>query len=310
MSLTDQPTATIFDIQRCALHDGPGIRTNIFFKGCPLTCSWCHNPESQNIAPNLSYNGRLCRGCRMCESVCEQDVHEFSEDENGSLIHIVHHDRCTACGKCVAVCCYDALELVGKQYTVDELVQELQSDLPYYEIGEGGGITLTGGDPMLQVSFIEAFLNKLEGVHVCMETAGYASKSAILRILPLVDLFLYDYKVTDAQLHKQYCGETNHIILENLALLHDRGAKIVLRLPIIPSVNDTEEHFRGIAETMKKFPNILKAEIMPYHTLGEGKCEQYGLHGVGQAFRTPARDEVQGWLDRIRELGVSNIEVS
>lgn len=310
MSPTKQPTATIFDIQRCALHDGPGIRTNIFFKGCPLSCLWCHNPESQSMSTILSYNERLCRGCRLCETACKQRVHRFVEDKDGALVHVVHHELCKACGACVAVCCHDALALIGTQYSIEGLLQELHSDIPYYEIGEGGGVTLTGGEPMLQVDFIEAFLKRMEGVHVCMETAGYASKNSFLRILPLVDLFLFDYKVTDPLLHKHYCGETNKVILDNLALLHDRDARIILRLPIIPEINDTEDHFKGIAQIMERFPNILSAEIMPYHSLGEGKCEQYGLEGIGQQFRKPTNDEVQDWLQRIKALGVSNIKLS
>ncbi len=316
-ALTDASTARIFDIQRLSLHDGPGIRTNIFFKGCPLSCSWCHNPESQKFDTVLSYKAKLCCGCGLCAEVCPQGVHRFIADGQGqgqSLIHEVKHAECIACGKCLEVCCYFALELAGLDYSVDELLTEIQSDVPYYAIGEGGGITFTGGEPMMQYRFISAFADrvseKVDGIHLCMETAGYASKEAFLEILPKINLFLFDYKITDTKKHKHYCGVDNALILENLELLYDRGANIILRLPIIPSVNDDDEHFQGIADVLTRFPGILEAELLPYHAMGASKMEQFGLDKDFSQFSTPTEEQKQQWLSKLKSLGIEKITVS
>ena len=320
---TDVPTARIFDIQRLSLHDGPGIRTNVFFKGCPLSCSWCHNPESQGAETRLSYKDKLCRGCGLCAQVCPQGVHRFFADpqsqkqgggQGQSMNHEVKHEKCIGCGKCLQVCCYSALELVGSDYSVDELLEEIQSDLPFYAIGEGGGITFTGGEPMLQYRFISEFAEKVSekvgDIHLCMETAGYAPKEAFLEILPKIDLFLFDYKISDPEKHHMFCGVDNARILENLDLLHAQGANIILRLPIIPSVNDHDEHFQGIAEVLRRFPRILRAEVLPYHTLGESKGEHFGLKKDFSQFIAPTEAQKQQWLSKLKGLGVGNIEIA
>lgn len=309
MSRTSEPIATIFDIQRCALHDGPGIRTNVFFTGCPLRCVWCHNPESQGFDTSLSYKAQLCRGCQGCAAVCERGVHTFVHDGK-TIVHKVDHSKCNACGKCVAVCCYGALELVNKQYSVRELIEEIKIDIPYYAEGERGGVTFTGGEPMLHVGFIKAFADQAPDLHLCMETCGYASKDDFLRILPNIDLFLFDYKITDRQKHRIYCGTDNDKILENLDFLYERGAEIILRLPIIPSVNDDEEHFAGIADILRRYPRIDHAQIMPYHTLGDEKVDRFGLSNKHRSFETPSKEMVDQWLVRFSDLGVSNIWLS
>ncbi len=315
MSPTKELSAIIFDIQRCSLSDGPGIRTDIFFKGCPLRCDWCHNPESQAASAVLAYNPQLCRHCGACVQACPNGAHTISATNAtsgtvGVMLHAIDRTKCTGIGECVKVCCYGALELVGELYTVDELAKEIQIDLPYYAIGEGGGITYTGGEPMLQVEFIEACIDRFPGVHMCVETSGYAPSESFLKILPKIDLFLFDYKLTDVAKHEYYCGVGNELILQNLHLLHEQGADIVLRLPIIPTVNDDEGHFRAVASLMRRYPRIQYAEIMPFHSLGEGKLERFGLSPRMHQYPVPTPQEVEGWRTRLKALGVLDIRIS
>ncbi|MFW6361635.1 MAG: glycyl-radical enzyme activating protein [Spirochaetota bacterium] len=309
MSPTDMLTARIFDIQRLSLHDGPGIRTNLFFKGCPLACSWCHNPESQCADTMLSFKDKLCRGCALCAEVCQRGVHRFSLVDQ-KVTHIVKHADCIACGRCLEVCCHDALELVGSEYSVEQLLEEIRSDVPFYAIGAGGGITFTGGEPMQQYRFISEFAGRVADIHLCMETSGYAATEAFREILPKIDLFLFDYKLTDSEAHRRFCGVDNALILQNLELLHEQGANIILRLPIIPTVNDTEEHFRGIADVLRRFPRILEAELLPYHGLAAGKAEQFGLEKSSTPFPLPTEAQKQQWLAAIKGLGIKNIRIA
>ena len=272
-------TAPIFDVQGFSLNDGPGIRTVIFFKGCPLSCRWCHNPESHTGRRELMFHKRLCVGCMECMKACHYGVHEMVL-ENGMYVHAVHPERCVGCGECLKVCCYDALSLVGDEYTVDMLCSRVSHVLRYFSISTGdgntGGITFSGGEPMLYMDFIEEFLKRIPGVHTAIETSGYASKEVIAKSAELIDLFLFDYKVTDPVRHKALCGVDNSTIIKNFEYLYSKGKDIILRLPLIPGVNDTPDHLDGIAAILNAHPGIRKAEIMPYHTFGIGKTEELG----------------------------------
>jgi glycyl-radical enzyme activating protein len=304
---TDQPVAVIFDIQHSSLHDGPGIRTNVFFKGCPLRCKWCHNPESYLPKQQLYYNAKLCVGCMKCAQVCKYAVHSFKREGDG-VVHVVENEKCTGCGSCIKVCCYDALSLVGTQYTVDELLEKLKVDFPYYSIGksgkERGGITLTGGEPMQQFAFIDSLLGRTGDIHICMETSGYADPKHFEKLLPRVNLFLFDYKATDPEKHRQFCGVDNGLILSNLDLLYNGGADIILRLPLIPGVNDDAGHFEGVARLLEKYSRIDHAEIMAYHNLGVSKSENFGLKPPEVSQKSAAKEKKDEWLDRFKFLGL------
>jgi glycyl-radical enzyme activating protein len=306
VSRIDGATAMIFGIQHLSLNDGPGIRTTIFFKGCPLRCKWCHNPESYSMQTQLSFNPMLCAGCLKCAEVCPSGVHN-AVYAGGRPVHSVRHDLCTGCGKCMEVCCYGALELVGERYGPAQLLDRIRQDFPYYGIGgdkDGrGGITLSGGEPMLQAPFIEKLLELTGDIHICMETCGYADPEDYLRLAPRIGLFLFDYKATDPEKHRELCGTDNVLLLKNLDLLYRSGARIILRLPLIPSVNDDDGHLAGIAGLLEKYPGILRAEIMAYHNMGDAKAENLGMAVPSRGLANAAEADKRNWITRLKELG-------
>lgn len=302
----------LFDIQRFSVNDGPGIRTNLFFKGCPLRCKWCHNPESYLPGRQLSFQPSACTGCMACVPVCPSGANRVVR-EGGSDYLAVDYRKCTACGECLKVCCYDARSIVGKAYTAAELREQILVDREYYLVkdGEGrtGGVTLTGGEPMSQFPFVERLLGELEGIHICMETSGYAPTEQFARLLGKVDLFLFDCKATDPEKHRALCGADNRLILENLRFLCDSGADIILRLPLIAGLNDDEEHFKAVTELINSCPSIRRGEIMAYHNLGVSKGDQIGMAGELWEQENTTAEQKEAWLERFHQLGLKTIKI-
>ena len=264
---------TIFNIQRFCVNDGPGIRTTVFLKGCPLSCVWCHNPESQRFEPEILFYKDKCTGCGRCKCVTAAD-RDF-------------------------VCFNGAKEICGKTVSADEVTAEVLKDKPFYE-NSGGGVTLSGGEPLAQYDFSLELLKKAKenGIHTAIETCGYAEKSKILEIAKYVDLFLFDCKETDQELHKEYTGFDNKIIPENLKALSDAGSKIILRCPIIPGFNDRAEHFKGISEIAGKLSGIEHIEIEPFHPLGKGKYS--ALSRKYADIQPPDAETVDNWIEQIK----------
>lgn len=298
--MNDLKTGMIFDIERCSMYDGPGIRTTVFLKGCPLSCKWCHNPESQRPLPELAFYSEKCVRCGKCAKICP-DVHKLS-----ARTHKVHYQNCKSCGRCAKVCPVHALKLIGKTYQIKEVMDILKKDIPYFRTA-GGGLTVSGGEPFSQYIFLKELLQyaKAEDIHTCIETSGFTIREKIDGVLPYTDLFLFDYKVTSPELHRQFTGVDNHIILENFRYLYSCGQAIILRCPIIPGYNDTEDHFRGICDMEKQYPDLAGIEIMPYHSLGKEKAA--AVNKPYEVTAPTADDTVKNmWKKQLRTLGASD----
>ncbi len=266
-------TALIFDIKKFAIHDGPGIRTTVFFKGCPLACSWCHNPEAIKPTRELVLFEEKCIACGECFRVCPQQAHERLAD--GTRVY--HRDRCVLCGACTEVCYAEALVMEGREVTVAELMVDLRKDIPFYQ-NSGGGVTLSGGEPTLQHEFALALLQqcKAEGLHTAVDTSGQTPWRVFESLLPYIDLVLYDIKHIDGSSHQQHTGSDNGRILENLQRLGDSGTPIEIRMPVIPTINDDPEEIEGTARFLAGINGITKVEVLPYHKLGASKYARLG----------------------------------
>ncbi len=253
-------TATIFDIERNSYADGPGIRTTVFFKGCDLACAWCHNPESQDPAPQMMFYRDLCRGCGKCAKVCPHGL-----------------EKCDLCGRCALFCPTDARRICGKEIGAEELLAEILKDKDFYE-NSGGGATFSGGECMLQIDFLCEMLRlcRENGVHTAVDTAGSVPFERFERILPWTDLFLYDVKCFGAEKHKACTGADNARILDNLRRLFSLGAKIRIRIPVIAGVNDSLEEMQAIRAFLDSCGRPEKVELLPYHAFGENKYAALG----------------------------------
>jgi len=295
-------TGRVFDIQRFSIHDGPGIRTLVFFKGCPLRCVWCGNPESINPNPSVSYRPDRCIACGDCVKVCPEKA--LTVDADGKVV--LNRKRCTRCGKCGPVCDAKALEIVGRDMTVDEVLAVVLRDRKYYE-ASGGGMTLSGGEPVRQPEFAEALLKaaKARKLHTCVETAGHGPPKVFDRLHPHVDVWYYDYKETDPRLHARFTGVWNTQLLANLKRLHDAGAKILLRCPMIPEHNARKEHLDGIVALAKRLPKLDGVELLAYYDAWRAKLPRFGLTTeFPTSVKPPSRDTMRAWVTYLRDRGV------
>jgi len=285
----------VFDIERFALHDGPGIRTVVFLKGCPLHCRWCHNPESQEAFSDLLFSPEKCVGCGWCFRSCPNGCHTV---ENG--VHRFHRETCTHCGKCTEKCHAGALEKIGRNMSVDEVMEEVLKDRIFYETS-GGGLTLSGGEPLMHPVFSRQLLEaaKRARIHTCVETSGFAEFSVLTEWIPLVDLWLWDYKAPEAK-HAALTGVPRNLIMENLRLLDSAGARITLRCPLVPGRNDSPDDLRELAKTAASIQHLEQIDLEPYHALGENKKPRLGRDDL---FPVPPISEtwLQGCLEILRK---------
>ncbi|MFX0115395.1 MAG: glycyl-radical enzyme activating protein [Candidatus Hodarchaeota archaeon] len=267
-------SAVIFNIQRFSVHDGPGIRTTVFLKGCPLRCKWCHNPESINPFLEIVYDQAKCVHCFKCNETCPEDA--LAQHSNG--IHL-ERKRCINCGKCANICYSRALELIGSFMTVEEVMTEIQKDMPFYK-NSGGGLTASGGEPLMQATFVADLFREAQekSIHTTLDTTGYAKWAVLCQVLKHTDLILYDFKALDAGRHQKLTGVSNDLILKNLERLSRENRRIIVRIPIIPGYTfiDPENDAQNIAEYLQGLESINRVDLLPFHHLAKQKYINLG----------------------------------
>jgi len=293
----------IFNIQKFCIHDGDGIRTCVFLKGCPLRCIWCHNPESLDKLPILSFNKQKCSLCGRCLAVCSA-----RRIENRTMK--IDREKCIECGKCEEICLSDANEIIGKGMTASEVLAEVLKDKIFYDTS-GGGVTVTGGEPSYQPDFTLELLHLLKeaGISLAIETCGVGSRDFYKNAADLGTTFLYDIKCIDPERHRKFTGADNTHIISNLYYLMGRGADIIIRLPLIPECNDSDDDIAMLATFLNKNKGRYRyAEIMPYHTLGTGKSEKIGAVSA-YTHESTSDDEISHWCSLFASHG-TNVRVS
>lgn len=290
----------VFNIQRYSIQDGPGIRSTVFLKGCPLGCLWCSNPESQNSFPEVGHRDSLCTKCGRCLDVCEPGA--ISISEAGIRIDRI---KCNNCGQCVDACYCEALTLLGKQMSVEDVLQELERDVSYYR-NSGGGITASGGEPLSQPDFVATLFKRCHerGIHTTLDTAGYASPTTIEKVIEHTDLVLFDIKSMDSAVHSKATGVSNELILENANTLARRGVHMIIRVPLIPGWNDSQENMRAIANFTLRLNGVEEVDLLPYHRLGTSKYKMLDRPYRLSEVLPPSEEHIQNLMEIIRSFGL------
>ncbi|MBE5906853.1 MAG: glycyl-radical enzyme activating protein [Lachnospiraceae bacterium] len=297
----------ITSIQKYSIHDGDGIRTTVFFKGCPLSCKWCHNPETQGYQPELLFHKEKCVGCGQCVTACDKYAITLSEGKA-----VQNFSACVHCGACVDACNLNLREIVGKEYTVEELFKELKKDEMFYE-QSGGGVTLSGGEVMTaDMDFIESLCKKLHryGITITIDTCGQAPYEHYERLLPYVETFLYDIKTTDVTLHETYIGPAPTLILSNLEKLSRAGARLYIRIPVIKEVNGNREAMADILRFLKeKQIQVAQVNLLPYHNTGSAKYARMGIVYPGENLHAPTAEEMDTFVALFKENGYHKVYI-
>ena len=297
----------ITNIQKFSIHDGDGIRTTVFFKGCPLKCEWCHNPETQRFEREMQVDREKCTGCGTCQAVCPAGAVHMEDGQS-----VLDAAACTLCGKCVNFCPAGLREIVGQEYPVRELVRELMKDQMFYE-ESGGGVTFSGGEVMaMDMDFVLAVARELkkQGVTLTIDTCGYVPYERFQMLLPYVDTFLYDVKVMDPELHKKYIGTDNSLILDNLVRLARDGARIYIRIPTVKEVNGNEQNMRETIAFLQEYDiHPAQVNLLPYHDAGSGKYRKLDMEYKGTDLHAPEREEMEALAALFVDAGFKNTKI-
>jgi len=285
----------VVNIQRFSTHDGPGVRTTVFLKGCTNACAWCHNPEALRPQPEVQIFPDRCIGCGRCLEICPERAHELVGEEK-----VFRRERCRQCGRCVEECFAGALVMAGRSVRVDEVMAEILQDEPYYR-HSGGGVTFSGGEPVLQKDFLLGLLRRCResGVHAAIETAGNCAWAWLEELLPCIDLVMYDLKVLNPELHEEYVGNDGKRACANLLKVAEGRIPLIVRTPVVGGINDTVEEIGGIARFIQDFDSLLYYELLPYHPLGESKRLSLGLPEEDR-FYTPGKEKMAELADAAR----------
>ncbi|MBN2450050.1 MAG: glycyl-radical enzyme activating protein [Lentisphaeria bacterium] len=290
----------VADIKRFAVHDGPGIRTTLFLKGCSLACSWCHNPETISPSPEIGFLRGRCTGCGRCVTACPEGAHVVRDGA-----HVFERAACVACGRCVAACFYGALEYYGREMSVSEAAAAVLEDRTFYAMS-GGGCTLSGGEPLLQADFCAALCARLgqTGIHRAVDTAGAVPWAAFEAVLPHTDLFLYDVKHLDDQAHRAHTGASNALIIENLQRLSRQGVPIEVRIPLVPGFNDSNDALQAFGSCLAGLPNLTRVRLLPFHALARSKYAAIGRSDTMPATQPPDAAAWAAAADVLRRCGL------
>lgn len=299
VSPDQEVTGYVFDIKKYAIHDGPGIRTTVFFKGCPLQCRWCHNPESWKLSPELGFRRTRCLRCGRCVEVCKEHAITWAENTV-----VTDADKCRICGECVNVCLSQAREIIGQKMTADEVMHEIEKDIIFYD-ESGGGVTFSGGEPLLQPEFLLALLKRCraQDIHTAVDTTCYAESEIVRKVAAHTDLFLCDIKHMDGATHKHFTGVNNDRILYNVKDLSKSGKNITIRIPVVPGFNDDPANIEATAEYAVSLGRVVQIDILPYNRGGMEKSARLATEFDLMQADIPSDGQMEGIAEIFRNFG-------